>query len=249
MGVLDLVEIGIVGRRIPLEERRVVDEVLHQEVVGVVHEARGLGDLVERGDRRPEDVEHREGELALLGRVEEADVAQRPQRRSTAGRRGCRSPSPARRRCDSVSKIFIWSAVECMSTTSVMSGWNRFSVPFGALGVEGAGRDVVGDEIVEQRPRHGRLADAALVRADQDDCRLCHTHPSRPNRRGIALALAGNMAERHRKSHAGAEAGDISPILTAPRKHAQGSRFGLSSARSPGAGHRCLRRAASIRRA
>ena len=32
---------------------------------------------------------------------------------------------------DSVSKIFIWSAVECMSTTSVTSGWKRFSVPFG----------------------------------------------------------------------------------------------------------------------
>ena len=32
----------------------------------------------------------------------------------------------------SVSKIFIWSAVEVMSTTSVMSGWKRLSVPFGA---------------------------------------------------------------------------------------------------------------------
>jgi hypothetical protein len=30
-----------------------------------------------------------------------------------------------------VSKIFIWSAVECMSTTSVTSGWKRLSVPFG----------------------------------------------------------------------------------------------------------------------
>jgi hypothetical protein len=32
---------------------------------------------------------------------------------------------------DRVSKIFIWSAVECMSTTSVTSGWKRLSVPFG----------------------------------------------------------------------------------------------------------------------
>ena len=31
-----------------------------------------------------------------------------------------------------VSNTFIWSEVEVMSTTSVMSGWNRRSVPFGA---------------------------------------------------------------------------------------------------------------------
>ena len=86
VGVLDLVEIGVVGRRVPLEERGVVDEVLHQEVVGVVHESRGLVDLAERGDRGPEDVEHREGELGLFRGVEEADVAQRPQRgREQAG--------------------------------------------------------------------------------------------------------------------------------------------------------------------
>ena len=32
---------------------------------------------------------------------------------------------------DRVSKIFIWSAVVVMSTTSVTSGWKRFSVPRG----------------------------------------------------------------------------------------------------------------------
>ena len=31
-----------------------------------------------------------------------------------------------------VSKIFIWSGTLVMSTTSVRSGWKRFSVPFGA---------------------------------------------------------------------------------------------------------------------
>ena len=31
----------------------------------------------------------------------------------------------------SVSKIFIWSEVVVMSTISVISGWNRFSVPRG----------------------------------------------------------------------------------------------------------------------
>ena len=30
-----------------------------------------------------------------------------------------------------VSNIFIWSAVEVISTTSVMSGWNRRRVPLG----------------------------------------------------------------------------------------------------------------------
>ena len=81
---------------------------------------------------------------------------------------------------DSVSKIFIWSAVECMSTTSVSVGVEALQRALGAFGVEGAGRDVVGDEIVEQRARDGRLADAALVRTHQNHCRLRHTPPSAP---------------------------------------------------------------------
>ena len=32
---------------------------------------------------------------------------------------------------DRVSKIFIWSGTWVTSTTSVMSGWKRFRVPFG----------------------------------------------------------------------------------------------------------------------
>ena len=91
---------------------------------------------------------------------------------------------------DSVSKIFIWSATEVMSTTSVMSGWKRFSVPLGDFGVEGAGRHVVGDEIIEQRARDRGLADAALVRSYQNHRWLCHGR-SLP---GAAVELRGSAS-------------------------------------------------------
>src|SRR5206468_1916208 len=42
------------------------------------------------------------------------------------------------------------------------------------LGIEGARRDLVGHEIVEQRARDGGLADPALVRTHENDCWLGH---------------------------------------------------------------------------
>ena len=60
--------------------------VLDQKVAGVADEARGLGDFLQRGDRRPKDMKHREGDLALLGRFDEADIIERLQgRRQQAG--------------------------------------------------------------------------------------------------------------------------------------------------------------------
>ena len=174
VGVLDLVEVGVVGRRVPLEERGVVDEVLHQDVVGVVHEARGLVDLAERGDRGAENMEHREGELGLLRGVEKADVAQRAQRgREQAGADVDHRHLGARQRVEDLHLVGGGVHVHHLGDLGV----EPLQRALGAFGVEGAGRDVVGDEIVEQRPRHGRLADAALVRAHQNHCRLCHTHP------------------------------------------------------------------------
>ena len=75
-------------------------------------------------------MKHRKGDLAVLGGVEKADIAQR-------GERG--DIRPARTSITvtdgltafSVSKIFIWSGVAVMSTISVMSGWKRFKVPRG----------------------------------------------------------------------------------------------------------------------
>ena len=63
-GVLDAMEIGVVGRLVPFEKAGVVDEVLHQEIFGALHEVRGLRDLVQRGDRRPQYMKHGKGDLA-----------------------------------------------------------------------------------------------------------------------------------------------------------------------------------------
>jgi hypothetical protein len=75
-------------------------------------------------------MEHGKGDLAGLGGIEKADVAQIE---ASAG-----DSSPARTSITvtevpalSVSKIFIWSAVVVMSTIWVMSGWKRISVPRG----------------------------------------------------------------------------------------------------------------------
>ena len=65
--ILDRVEVGRVGLLVPLEIMRVVDEVLHHEVLRVAEIGGDLGDLVERGDRGAEDVEHRERDLPLPG--------------------------------------------------------------------------------------------------------------------------------------------------------------------------------------
>ena len=65
-----------------------------------------------------------------LGGIEEADVAQRGQRRRQQS--GADVDHGDRRAAAfSVSKIFIWSEVVVMSTISVMSGWKRFRVPRG----------------------------------------------------------------------------------------------------------------------
>ena len=55
-GILELAEIRGVSGLIPLEEARIVDEVLDQEILGVGGEDRGVLDLVERSDRGAEDV-------------------------------------------------------------------------------------------------------------------------------------------------------------------------------------------------
>ena len=75
-------------------------------------------------------MEHAEGEQALLGSVEEADVAQRLER----GRQKSRAhvdDGDLALAVLTLSNTFIWSAVEVRSTTSVMSGCNRRRVPLG----------------------------------------------------------------------------------------------------------------------
>ena len=75
-------------------------------------------------------MEHGEGDLARLRRIEKADVAQRGQRRRQSPARTSITVTEALA-AFSVSKIFIWSEVVVMSTISVMSGWKRFKVPRG----------------------------------------------------------------------------------------------------------------------
>ncbi len=144
-----------------------------QEVADIAEIGGGLVDLVKRRDRGTEDVEQRKGELALLGRVDEADVAQSPQgRRHQAGAhvddgdRGLRG-------------------VECIEYPHLV-GDRRDIDDLGQIGmkpperaargfgIEGAGRNLVGREVVEQGARHGGLADPAFVGSDDDDCRLGH---------------------------------------------------------------------------
>src|SRR6266852_400761 len=74
-------EVGRVGCLVPFEEIRVVDEILYHEIFRVAEIVGGFRDLVERGDRGPENMEDDEGDVALLRRVDEADVAQSAQRR------------------------------------------------------------------------------------------------------------------------------------------------------------------------
>jgi hypothetical protein len=65
-------------------------------------------------------------------------------------------------------------------------GMKALQRPLRRLGVEGAGRDVVGDEIVEQHSCDSGLADAALVRSHQNDCRFCHKSLRAPRISAIA---------------------------------------------------------------
>ena len=75
------------GRFVPFEEIRIVDEILHHEIFRIPQIGGGVYDLVERGDGRPENVEDDEGDVALLRRLDEPDVAQRVQTASRLARR------------------------------------------------------------------------------------------------------------------------------------------------------------------
>ena len=114
---------------------------------------------------------------------------------------------------DSVSKIFIWSAVEVHVHHFGDVGMEALERALRRFGVEGAGRNVVGDEIVEQRPRDGRLADAALVRAHHNHCRLCHARPPRRIRRGIDPTLSRKHGRTAVQFNCRRRTADISPIL------------------------------------
>jgi hypothetical protein len=94
-----------------------------------------------------------------------------------------------------VSKIFIWSGTDVTSTTSVMAGWKRLSVPFGH-----SDGDFAMVEIIDQRARHRRLADSALVGTDQYDCRLPHDPLPRPQNATIQHRLPGGTKERRDQS-------------------------------------------------
>src|SRR6202012_1031829 len=94
-GVLEFAKIRGVRSLVPLEEARVVNKVLHQEVLAVDGEGGSVLDLVQRSDGGSENVEDDEVKLSLLHRVEEADVAQRPKR----GRKQTRAHVDYRHRC------------------------------------------------------------------------------------------------------------------------------------------------------
>src|SRR6202034_1178401 len=53
-------------------------------------------------------------------------------------------------------------------------GMEALERAFGGLGIECARRDMMRGEIIEQRAGDRRLANAALVRANHDHCRLSH---------------------------------------------------------------------------
>src|SRR6516164_2403043 len=79
-------EVCRMGRFVPFEEIRIVDEILHHEIFRISQIGGCVYDLVERGDGRPENVEEDKGDVALLRRIDEPDVAQRVQRwRQQAG--------------------------------------------------------------------------------------------------------------------------------------------------------------------
>ena len=52
--------------------------------------------------------------------------------RSVGDNRPARTSMTVTLASDSVSKIRIWSGIDVTSTTSLTSGWKRFSVPLGA---------------------------------------------------------------------------------------------------------------------
>ena len=70
-------EVCRMGRFVPFEEIRIIDEILEHEIFRIPEIGGGVHDLIERGDGRPENVEQDESDVALLRRIDEPDVAQR----------------------------------------------------------------------------------------------------------------------------------------------------------------------------
>ena len=203
-GVLDAVKVGVVGRLVPLEELGVVDEVLHQEIFRALHEIRRPGDFVQRGDRGSQYVEHGEGNLTRLCRIEKADVAERGQRRRQQS--GADVDHGHRR-----------AGAQRIEDLHLVRG-RRHVDDFGdfgveplqraarRFGVERPGRHVVGAEIIQERTGHGRLADPALVRAHHNHDWLCHGIPLNSSsdrgsgRHAPIPCFRANMAERRENS-------------------------------------------------
>ena len=161
------------GRLVPLEEVRAVDVVLHHEILGVAEIRGGVGDLVERRDRRPENVEHREGDLTLLRRLDKADVAQRLER----GQHQARAHVDQRHRrvggAERVEDLHLVGDQRHVDDVGQV-GMEALERAARRLGVEGASGDLVGGEIVEQGARDRGLADPALVRSHDNDGWLGH---------------------------------------------------------------------------
>ena len=127
-------------------------------------------------------MEYGEGDLALPRGVEKADVAQRLQRVGKEARADVNDGDLRVRARQGVEDLHLVGGrgdVDDLGDVR-MEALQRATR---RLGVERAGRNVVGDEIVQQRARHGRLADAALVRAHQNYRRFGH-HPPFESRLG-----------------------------------------------------------------
>src|SRR5262249_13705835 len=69
-------EVALVDLRVPVEEARLVDEVLDHEIVAALGIGRDRLDLLERGDRGADHVEQGEIELPAAHEIEEADVGE-----------------------------------------------------------------------------------------------------------------------------------------------------------------------------
>src|SRR5450631_2385044 len=198
-GVLDALEIGIVGRPIPFEEASVVDEVLHQEIFLTLHEIRGLLDFVQGGNRRAEDVEYGKGNLARLRSIEKSDVAQRGQcRRHQTGADVDYGDGGACRiqRVEDLHLIRSLSHVDDFGNVR-MKAFQRTARRFG---VKGASGYVVPVKIIKQGARNGGLADPALICAYHNHYWLCHNRalkaPNQRSDRNIRVpALGDKMAK------------------------------------------------------
>src|SRR5262249_13738200 len=126
-----------------------------------------------RGDRGPENVEDRKGELLLLGGFNEADVAQRVQRRRQQP--GAHVDQRHRRvgRMQRVEDLHLIGHVVDVDQIGQprIEALERAARYFG---IERTGADLTRSEIVEQGPRDRGFADAAFSGANKDDSRLVH---------------------------------------------------------------------------